>query len=49
MMRPLFFEFPNRNKLGNHRPVLFWFHLLIAPVMHEGMRERDIWLPEGET
>lgn len=41
---------PNRKQVGQSpTSIVFGPDLLIAPVMHEGMRERDVWLPEGET
>ncbi len=46
---PLSFEFPNRkNKLGNHRPVLFGPDRLTAPAAYEGMRERDAGYQKGK-
>ena len=50
VMRPLFFDFPEQEtSWAITDQYCFGPDLLIAPVMHEGMRERDIWLPEGET
>ncbi|KNB27148.1 family 31 glucosidase, partial [Salmonella enterica subsp. enterica serovar Typhimurium] len=50
VMRPLFFEFPEQETSWTITDqYCFGPDLLIAPVMHEGMRERDVWLPEGET
>lgn len=49
VMRPLFFEFPEQEtSWAITDQYCFGPDLLIAPVMHEGMRERDIWLPEGK-
>ncbi|HHO8887942.1 TPA: family 31 glucosidase, partial [Klebsiella pneumoniae] len=50
VMRTLFFEFPDQLKSWEITDqYCFGPDLLVAPVMHEGMRERDVWLPEGET
>jgi alpha-D-xyloside xylohydrolase len=49
-MRPLFFDFP-----GDERAVdiddqfLFGPDLLVAPVLHAGAREREVYLPGGTT
>jgi len=48
-MRPLFFEFPEDP--GSARvedAYLFGPDLLVAPVLHEGVRQREVYLPAGE-
>lgn len=50
VMRTLFFEFPEQTRSWEITDqYCFGPDLLVAPVMLEGMRERDVWLPEGET
>ena len=50
LMRPLFFEFPDD---ANSRPVddqfMFGPDLLVAPVLHQGLRSRQVYLPAGTT
>ena len=44
------FEFPEQTRSWEITDqYCFGPDLLVAPVMLEGMRERDVWLPEGET
>lgn len=50
VMRTMFFEFPDQAESWNiYDQYCFGPDLLIAPVMHEGARSRDVWLPAGET
>jgi alpha-glucosidase len=47
-LRPLFLEFPgDENVAGMDDEFLFGDALLIAPILHEGMTERDVYLPKG--
>jgi len=48
-LRPLFLEFPDDEKLaGTDDEFMFGDDLLVAPVLHEGMTEREIYLPKGD-
>jgi alpha-glucosidase len=48
-MRPLFLEFPEDSATwGMDEQFLFGRDLLIAPVLREGERQRDVYLPKGE-
>ncbi|HEV2329582.1 MAG TPA: TIM-barrel domain-containing protein [Verrucomicrobiae bacterium] len=48
-LRPLILEFPDDEHVAAvDDEFLFGSDLLIAPVLHEGITERDIYLPEGE-
>ena len=50
IMRTMFFEFPDQAESWNiYDQYCFGPDLLVAPVMHEGTRSRDVWLPAGET
>jgi alpha-glucosidase len=47
-MRPLFLEFPDdANVTGMEDEFMFGDDLLVAPVLHEGQIERDVYLPKG--
>ncbi|HEM47070.1 MAG TPA: DUF5110 domain-containing protein, partial [Alphaproteobacteria bacterium] len=48
-MRPLFLEFPD-DPLTTSRDdeILFGADLLVAPVLREGLSEREVYLPAGE-
>ena len=49
VLRPLFLEFPDDEKLaGMDDEFMFGGDLLVAPVLHEGMTEREIYLPKGD-
>jgi alpha-glucosidase len=48
-MRPVIFDHPSRERyLWNVEEFLFGDHLLVAPALHEGQRQRTITLPPGE-
>jgi alpha-glucosidase len=48
-LRPLFLEFPHDEQVtGTDDEFMFGDDLLVAPVLHEGATERDIYLPQGE-
>jgi alpha-glucosidase len=48
-LRPLFLDFPDdENITGTDDEFLFGDDLLIAPILHEGMTERDVYLPKGD-
>jgi alpha-glucosidase len=48
-LRPLFLEFPDdENVAGMDDEFLFGDDLLVAPVLEEGMMEREVYLPKGE-
>ncbi|POP41316.1 family 31 glucosidase [Superficieibacter electus] len=50
VMRTMFFEYPDQRESWNITDqYCFGPDLLVAPVMYEGMRERDVWLPAGEN
>ncbi|HEV2436197.1 MAG TPA: TIM-barrel domain-containing protein [Verrucomicrobiae bacterium] len=47
-LRPLFLEFPDDEQIaGLDDEFLFGADLLVAPVLREGVTERDVYLPEG--
>jgi len=47
-MRPLFYDFPDDEKAwDNDDAYMFGEKYLVAPVMHAGLREREVYLPEG--
>jgi alpha-glucosidase len=47
-LRPLVLEFPaDTNVTSIDDEFLFGNDLLVAPVLHEGVTERDVYLPEG--
>lgn len=48
-LRPLFLEFPDDEKVaGTDDEFMFGDDLLVAPVLHEGETEREIYLPKGD-
>ena len=51
VMRPLFMEFPHDKKCYNDKLMTFMFgpSVLVANVVEEGAKTRDIYLPEGAT
>jgi alpha-D-xyloside xylohydrolase len=49
-MRPLFFDFPDDEQAANiDDQFLFGPDLLVAPVLHAGERQREVYLPAGTT
>jgi len=49
-MRPLFFDFPKDEECWTvEDQFMFGPDLLIAPVLHQGSRTRDVYLPSGAT
>lgn len=49
-MRPLFYDFPDDKASWNIRDqFMFGKNVLVAPVLYEGARERNVYLPEGKT
>lgn len=50
VMRPLFFDFSeDKESWDVEDAYMFGPDLLIAPVMEEGIREREVYLPKGAT
>lgn len=48
VMRPLFYEFPaDKQAWEDNQSYLFGANVLVAPVMYEGMRQREVYLPQG--
>ncbi|HKW27702.1 MAG TPA: TIM-barrel domain-containing protein, partial [Verrucomicrobiae bacterium] len=48
-LRPLFLEFPEDESVaGTDDEFLFGDDLLVAPVLHEGAIEREVYLPAGD-
>lgn len=48
VMRPMFFDFPKDTKCWEvEDQYMFGPDLLVAPVMEAGMKERQVYLPEG--
>ena len=49
VMRPLFFDYPEDAKAWEiEDQYMFGPDILVAPVVYEGTREREVYLPEGE-
>jgi alpha-D-xyloside xylohydrolase len=49
LMRPLFWHYPQQPQSWEiDDQYLFGEDLLVAPVMHAGQRQRDVWLPAGQ-
>jgi len=49
-MRPLFFDFPeDEESWAVENEFMFGPDLLVAPVLHEGARSREVYLPAGTT
>lgn len=47
-MRPMFYDYPeDKNCWDVEDAYMFGPNLLIAPVMYAGMKQRDVYLPEG--
>jgi alpha-D-xyloside xylohydrolase len=50
VMRPLFFDFPNDPKAWEEESAyMFGPDMLVAPVLTPGVKERDVYLPQGVT
>ncbi|WP_426771042.1 TIM-barrel domain-containing protein [Enterobacter cloacae complex sp. 379K3] len=50
LMRPLFWHYPqDKQSWACEDQYLFGEDLLVAPVMQAGQRERDVWLPPGNS
>ena len=48
VMRPLFYDFPEDTRSWDiEDQYMFGPDVLVAPVMYENMRVRDVYLPEG--
>ena len=49
IMRPLFYDFPKDQKTWNvEDEYMFGPDMLVAPVLYENQREREVYLPEGQ-
>jgi alpha-glucosidase len=49
LVKPLFYQFPNDEKLANDvESWMFGDHLLVSPVVEEGQTSKSIYLPEGQ-
>lgn len=49
VMRTLFFEFSQEEESWNiEDEYMFGSRYLVAPVLYEGVREREVWLPKGK-
>lgn len=49
-MRPLFFDFPQDETAWSiEDQFMFGPDILVAPVLHEGVRSREVYLPTGAT
>lgn len=47
-MRPLFYDFPDDKQAWNvEDELMFGPDILVAPVLHEGVRFREVYLPKG--
>ena len=50
VMRPLFYDFPqDKNAWACEDAYMFGPSLLVAPVMYAGERQRQVYLPQGQT
>lgn len=50
VMRPMFYEFPEQECCWEMKEqYMFGSEMLVAPVLYEGAREREVYLPEGHT
>lgn len=49
VIRPLFYDFPGDDKAWQvEDEYMFGPDILVAPVLYEGMRQREVYLPEGK-
>lgn len=49
IMRPLFYDFPNNQESWKiEDEYMFGPDILVCPILYEGQRSRDVYLPEGE-
>lgn len=49
VIRTMFYEFPNDEKCWSlQEQYMFGFKYLVAPVMYKGMKERNVYLPQGK-
>ena len=49
VMRPLFYDFPKDAKVWDiGDEYMFGPDVLVAPILYEGLREREVYLPEGQ-
>lgn len=50
VMRTLFYQYPKQDQSWQTEDqYMLGADLLVAPVLHAGQRERQVWLPAGET
>ena len=48
-MRPLFYDYPEDTKVWEiEDEYMFGPDMLVAPILYEDMRERTLYLPEGD-
>lgn len=48
VMRPLFYDFPRDERCWTaQHEMMLGPDMLVAPVLYEGMRKREVWLPDG--
>ncbi len=48
VMRPLFYDFPKDEKAWEiEDQYMFGSDIMVCPILYEGMREREVYLPEG--
>lgn len=48
VMRPLFYDFPRDERCWTaQHEMMLGPDILVAPVLYEGMRKREVWLPDG--
>ena len=48
VIRPLFYDFPEQPEAWNiDDEYMFGSEVLVAPVLYENLREREVWLPTG--
>ena len=49
LIRPMFFMFEQEEAYGKDYQYMFGKEMLVAPVLDEGAREAEVWLPELEN